>query len=341
LPGYQKVGDDEARARYEKAWGVTLPNKPGLNNFRMVDAILDGQLHALFVVGEELALVDGNAEHVQEALEKVDFLVVQEIFMTRTAQFADVVLPGVPSLEKEGTFVNTERRTQRLYQALEPLGNAKPDWQILTELAAHLGHNWGYENPSDVMDEIARLTPLFAGVSYPRLEGYKSLLWPVAEDGTDTPFLYETEFHFPDGKARLYPLEWSHPSETPDETYDLHLNNGRILEHFHEGSMTYKSVGITAKVPDTFVEVSAELAAERELESGDWVRLTSRWGSIELRVLLSDRVTGYELYVPHNSAETPVNILTASVVDPDNDTPLQRNGGQAYGAPPTRRTPPP
>ena len=215
LPGYQKIGDDEARGRYERAWGATIPSEPGLNNFRMVDAILDGQLHALYVVGEELALVDGNAEHVQEALTKVDFLVVQEIFMTRTAQFADVVLPGVPSLEKEGTFVNTERRIQRLYQALEPLGNSRPDWQILTELAAKLGHHWNYESPSDIMDEIANLTPLFAGVSYPRLEGYTSLLWPVAEDGTDTPLLYETEFHFPDGKARLHPLEWLHPSETP------------------------------------------------------------------------------------------------------------------------------
>ena len=346
LPGYQKVGDDEARGRFEQAWGVTLPSEPGLNNFRMIDAILDGQLHALYVVGEELALVDGNAEHVQQALTKVDFLVVQEIFMTRTAQFADVVLPGVPSLEKEGTFVNTERRIQRLYRALEPLGNAKPDWQILTELAAQLGHDWGYENPSDVMDEIARLTPLFAGVSYPRLEGYASLLWPVAEDGSDTPLLYEREFHFPDGKARLYPLEWLHPSETPDETYDLHLNNGRILEHFHEGNMTYKSVGITAKVPDTFVEVSAELAAERGLESGDWVRLTSRRGSIELRALLSDRVTGHELYVPHNSSKESVNMLTASVVDPDSDTPVYKETAvkltslNCRGAPPLPETNP-
>lgn len=329
LPGYIQVGDDEGRARFEREWGMAergtqLPTEPGLNNTSMIDAIHDGSLKALFVVGEELGLVDGNLHHVQDALKKLEFFVVQEIFMSTTAEFADVVLAGAPSLEKEGTFVNTERRIQRLHRALEPLGEARPDWEILTDLARRLGHDWGYGSPEDIMREIARCTPMFAGVTYERLEGWRSLCWPVREDGSDTPLLYTERFHFPDGKARFHPVAFRPPQENVDAEYDLHLNNGRVLEHFHEGNMTYRTPGIEEKVAAAFVAVSPRLARERELEEGDWVRLTSRYGSLKTRVVISASVHDRHLYMPVCSSDERVNILTSSNADPEVHTPAYK-----------------
>ena len=324
FPGYQKVEDDEARARYEAAWGVTLSTKKGLDNREMIDAIHDGSLKALFLVGEEIALVDANAHEVQAALAKLEFFAVQEIFFSKSAEFADVVLAASPSLEKDGTFVNTERRIQRLYEAMPPLGDSRPDWRILTDLARHLGHDWGYTHPSEIMDEIAGTTPLFAGVTYARLAGYRSLCWPVAADGTDTPLLYTDGFHLPEGKARLYPLEWTPPSEAPDAEYDLHLNTGRNLEHFHVGNQTHKSAGLNAIVPDTYVEVSETLAEARGIATGDWVRLVSRRGKVRVQALVSDQVRDGELYMPLSSAEHAVNYLTSSHVDPDSHTPTYK-----------------
>ncbi len=322
--GYQEVDDEEIRAKFEQAWGVSLPSSKGYDNREMIDAIHEGKVKALFVVGEELSLVDANANYVQDALRKLDFFVVQDIFMSRTADFADVVLAASPSLEKEGTFVNTERRVQRIYEVMEPWEESRPDWRILTDLAKALGHDWGYSHPGEIMDEIASLTPMFAGVSYDRLEGFASLQWPVHADGTDTPQLYADKFHFDDGKARLYPLEWSEPSDQPNVEFDLHLNNGRLLEHFHSGNMTYKSAGIVEKVPDVFVEVSPAMAAARNLQSGDWVQLTSARGSVEVRVQVSDEVSKNELYLPMHSRTHPINMLTSNVVDEDSHTPAYK-----------------
>lgn len=324
FPGYQEVEDPQVRAKFEKAWGVSLSAEKGLDNHEMIEAIYEGKLKALVVVGEELSLVDANANYVQEALRQLDFLVVQDIFMSRTADFADVVLAASPSLEKEGTFVNTERRIQRINQVFEPLGDSRPDWRILQDLAERLGHDWDYEHPGEIMAEVAKTTPLFSGVSYARLEGFQSLQWPVHVDGSDTPLLYTERFHFDDGKARLYPLEWTEPSNQGDETYDLHLNNGRMLEHFHTGNMTYKSPGIVEKMSDTFVEVSPGLAEERGVTSGDWVRLSSEQGSVEVRVLVSEEVKERELYMPMHSRERPVNVLTSNVNDPDSHTPAYK-----------------
>jgi formate dehydrogenase major subunit len=174
------------------------------------------------------------------------------------------------------------------------------------------------------MDEIASLTPLFAGVSYERLEGYKSLQWPVAADGSDQPLLYTEQFFFPDGKARLFPLQWLEAPEQPDAEFDLHLNNGRLLEHFHEGNLTYRTEGIREKTPDTFVEVSPQLAAERRIQTGTWVQLTSRYGKIRVRALVTDRVHSKELYMPMNSVESPINRLTSSHTDPVTHTPAYK-----------------
>jgi len=325
--GYQRVDGPEVRAKFAAHWGAELPLNKGLDNHEMVHAIHEGTLRVMYLKGEEMAIVDSNVNYVDAAFEKLDFFVVQDMFFSRTAQFADVVLPASPSLEKDGTFTNTERRIQRLYKALEPLGDSKPDWQIIQMIANALGANWAYTHPSDIMDEIASLVPLYAGVNYERLEGFKSLQWPVMPDGSDTPLLFTDGFPFPDRKARLYPAQFIPPVEVPDAEYDLHLNNGRMLEHFHEGNMTFRSEGVTSKVPGTFVEVSPELAAERGVESGRYVRLVSRHGAIRVPVHVTDRVKGRQLYVPMNTpdAHQAVNRLTGSHTDLATHTPAYKD----------------
>ena len=324
LPGYQSVDDPEVRSRFEAGWKVRLPSTKGLDNHEMIEAIYEGQLKALYLFGEEMSLVDSNANFVGEGLSKLDFFVVQDIFFSATCRFASVVLPACPSLEKEGTFTSTERRIQRLYQAFEPLEGSRPDWRIIQDIATRLGASWRYQHPSEIYREIASLTPLFAGVTYERLEGFKSLQWPVATNGTDQPLLYTKQFAFPDGKARLFPLSLTEPTDQPNAEFDLHLNNGRLLEHFHEGNMTYRSEGIRQKAPDTFVEVSPELAEERGIQSGTWVQLTSRYGQVRVRALVTDRVQGKELYMPMNSTESPVNRLTSSHTDSVTHTPAYK-----------------
>jgi formate dehydrogenase major subunit len=324
VSGYQSVTDPEVRARFRSGWGVDLPTSKGLDNHEMVDAIHAGKLRSMYLCGEEMSLVDSNANYVSDGFRKLEFFVVQDIFFSATCQYADVVLPASPSLEKEGTFTSTERRVQRLYQVFEPLPGSRPDWVIIQDVANRLGAGWNYRHPSEVMDEVASLTPMFAGVNYQRLEGYKSLQWPVAADGSDQPLLYTKNFAFPDGKARLYPLAWREPQECRDSEYDLHLNNGRLLEHFHEGNLTYRSPGIHEKTPDTFVEVSPELARSRGIESGSLVQLTSRHGRLRVRALVTDRVQDGELYMPMNSSTSPVNLLTGSHTDPATHTPAYK-----------------
>jgi formate dehydrogenase major subunit len=325
LPGYQLVDDPEVVARFEAGWNVKLPTTKGLDNHQMIEAVHQGRLKAMYVVGEEMALVDSNANYVGDALSKLEFLVVQEMFFSFTCRFADVVLPAAPSLEKEGTFTSTERRIQRLYQVFEPLPGCRPDWRIIQDVANRLGAGWSYRHPSEVYREIASLAPIFAGVSYERLEGFKSLQWPVAADGSDQPLLYTKEFPFPGGKARLFPLAWTEPPARPDVEFDLHLNNGRLLEHFHEGNLTYRVRGIREKTPSVFVEVSPALAEERGIRSGTWVELTSPYGRIRVQALVSDRVQGRELYLPMNSTESAVNRLTSSHADPVTNTPAYKD----------------
>ncbi|WP_026702735.1 formate dehydrogenase subunit alpha [Salibacterium aidingense] len=324
FPGYEPVSDENVRKRYEQAWGVALSDEPGMDNHEMIKAIHEDKLRAMYVKGEDTAIVDANINYVTRAFEKLDFFVVQDLFLTETARYADVVLPAAASLEKEGTFTNTERRIQRLYQAMHPMEDTKPDWEIIQLLAEKLGFDWNYEHPSEIMEEAASLSPLFAGVTYERLEGYHSLQWPVAEDGTDEPLLYMDGFPFEDKKARLYPLHFELPYDTT-ETYNLHLNNGRLLEHFHEGNMTYKSPGIRRTTPRSFIEVSPELAEERGIKEGAEVKLTSDAGEATGTVTITDRVRGKELYMPLNSkGKSAVNFLTDNSVDKDSDTPAYK-----------------
>jgi formate dehydrogenase major subunit len=319
--GYQKVDDECVRAKFEAAWGVTLPTKPGKDNHQMIDAILEGSIKAMYIKGEDTITSDSNANYVAKALSELEFFVVQDINFSETCLYADLVLPASPSFEKEGTFVSTERRIQRIYKVLEPLGESKADWEIIQLIANRLGAKWHYKHPSDIMDEIASVTPLFAGVTYERLEGFKSLQWPVDADGTDTPLLFIDKFNFPDGKARFFPIEYVPPSEERNETFDLHLNNGRLLEHFEQGSMTRRTPGIHAMTPDNFVEVSPELAAERGITTGTHVRLRSPSGEVRVQALVTDRVEGRQLYMSLNSVDEPVNALTSSHTDRATHTP--------------------
>ncbi len=324
LPGYQKVEDPGVIARFEQGWKVKLPTSKGLDNHAMIDAIHNGKLKAMYLKGEDTITSDANEGDVAAALKKLEFFVVQDIILSETARYADVVLPASPSLEKEGTFTSTERRIQRLYQVWEPLGESKPDWRIIQEIANALGANWKYEHPSQVMDEAASLAPLFAGVHYDRLEGYKSLQWPVAVDGSDQPLLFTEKFPFPDGKAKLYGMEWIEPCEERNEEFDLHLNNGRLLEHFEAGNMTFRSKGIMQETPHQFLEVSPELASERGITTGRWVRLRSKYGQTKVQVLVTDRVQGKQLYLPLNSIDQPVNRLTGSGIDRATHTPAYK-----------------
>jgi formate dehydrogenase major subunit len=320
-PGYQSVTDAEIRRKFEAGWGVALSPERGMDNHQMVDAIHEGKLRAMYLAGEDMISADSNANHVAGAFEKLDFFVVQDIFFTETCRYADVVLPGAPALEKEGTFTSTERRIQRLYQALPELGDSKADWKITQEIANRMGAKWNYQHPSEIMAELASLTPLYAGVSFERLEAYKTLQWPVDSDGTDQPVLYLNGFAFPDRKARLYPLAFNEPDEAPDSDFDLFLNNGRILEHFHEGNMTHRIAGIKEETPERYMEISEELAKDRGIDSGRWVRVTSRHGALVIKVVVTGRVFGKQVYLPLLSQEGPVNILTGSHADTATNTP--------------------
>jgi len=324
FPGYEKTTDNDVRERYESLWQVDLPKDPGMDNHQMIENIHKGNLKSMFILGEDTGIVDANINYVTKAFEKLDFMVVQDLFLTTTAEYADVVLPACSSLEKDGTFTNTERRIQRIYKAIEPLEGTKPDWEIIQLIAKEFGYDWYYNHPENIMEEAAFLTPLFAGVTYKRLEGYNSLQWPVAPDGTDTPLLYEDEFPFEDGKAQFFSLTYENLFETNDE-YDLHVNNGRLLEHFHEGNMTYKSPGIVRKTPNAFVEVSPELAEERGIEEGALVRLISYVGTATGEVHITDRVAGKELFLPLNdNGKSAVNFLTDNRVDKDTNTPAYK-----------------
>ncbi|XRG76953.1 formate dehydrogenase subunit alpha [Rossellomorea sp. GAMAL-10_SWC] len=324
LPGYQHVTDDTARMKFEKAWDVEIGGKPGLDNIQMLQSIEKGEMKAMYLVGEDMALVDCNANHVHEVLSDLDFFVVQDLFFSKTAQYADVILPAAPSLEKEGTFTNTERRVQRLYQALPTLGESKADWWIVQEIANRLGANWNYQHPGDIFAEMASLAPLFSQASYDVMEGWDSFLWGSL-DGASTPLLYENGFNFPDKKARFALADWMEPVEFAED-FDLLINNGRMLEHFHEGNMTNKSYGIQLKVPEIFVEVSPELARERGIKDGSLVRLVSPYGALKLPALVTDRVQKNELFLPMNSTskESAINFLTGPAKDHRTNTPAYK-----------------
>ncbi|RYD02573.1 hypothetical protein N752_24915 [Desulforamulus aquiferis] len=239
LPGYQQVQDEGNRKIFSGAWGAALSDKPGLTLGEMMDSALQGTLKAMYITGENPILSDADSNHVQKALEKLDFLVVQDMFLTDTAKLADVVLPAASFAEKEGTFTNTERRVQRVRKAIEPIAGAKPDWQIICALAAELGYPMKYAGPKEIFEEITRLTPSYRGISYQRLEK-EGIQWPCpSEEHPGTKYLHNQTFVR--GKARLTPVNYMQPKELPDEKYPLMLNTGRRLQHYHTGTMTLRT----------------------------------------------------------------------------------------------------
>ena len=324
FPGYQDVTDSEVRKRFEEKWRTTIPAKPGMNNHQMVEAIYKGQLRAMYLAGEDMISADSNSNYLANALEMLEFLVVQDIFFSETCRYADVVLPAAPALEKEGTFTSTERRIQRTYQSFPELGDSRADWKITQDIANRMGAGWSYQHPSEIMDELASLSPIYTGVNYERLEGFNTLQWPVAADGSDQPVLYLNGFPFPDGKARLYPVSFHEPVEKPDLEFDLFLNNGNQLEHFHQGNLTYRVNGIRQETPERYLEISEQLAQERNIQSGRWLRVTSRHGSLKIKALVTDRVHGKQVYLPLFSREEPINVLTGSHVDLATATPAYK-----------------
>ena len=319
LPGYHAVDVAENRERFSRAWGVEVPEEPGLR----IDEIVGGMgdpVRAVYLVGEDPAKTDPNAHHVEEGLAKLDFLVVQDIFLHESAaRHADVVLPAASFAEKDGCFTNTERRVSRVRAAVAPPGDARPDWQITLGLARALGADWEYGSPEDVWNEFADLAPMWSGIRYDRLEA-NGIQWPCPDRGhPGTVFLHE------DGPARgrglFHAVEWAPPVEEPDARYPFLLSTGRTLYHYNGGSMTRREPGIVAKQPGPFVELNTADAVALGIADGAPVRVESRRGELVAAASVGDRVLPGNVWMAFHWAEAAANWLTTDAVDPRTGTP--------------------
>lgn len=319
FPGYQKVKNKAVRNAFEKAWGVDLPTTPGLTVPSVFEAIEQDKVKAVYVFGENPMRSDPDVNHVQHCLEHLDFLVVQDIFMTETAQMADVVLPGACFAEKNGTFTSTERRVQRIRKAVEPCGNALPDWKILADILDRLGVPATYEHPSEIFDEMCALTPTYRGMNYQRLET-EALQWPCpTEDHPGTPVLHVDGPM--SGKAKFAPSHYQPPAEMPDAKYPLILTTGRVVTHYHTGTMTQMCWGLHGADPRERAEIHPEDAEKRGIEDGDAIRVSSRRGSVECLAQLTKRVPPGLVFMTFHYSESSGNMLTTSACDPVTQTP--------------------
>ncbi len=321
LPGYQRWDDPEAVKKFEEAWGVPLPVPQGPSEFlflycsHMWDRALQGKLKGLYCIGEDVAVSEGNTRKVEEALQRLELLIVQDIFPTRTMEFAHVVLPAASFAEKEGTFVNTERRVQRVHKAIEPVGESKPDWQILCELAQRLGYPMRYESAEEIFEEIRRLVPLYAGMTYERLERERGLQWPCpSEDHPGTPTLHVGRFVRPGGKARLTAVDYRPPAEEPDEAYPFILTTGRTFLQYNAGTMSRRTRAGKAE-PENFVQINPKDAERLEIRNGDRVRVKTRRGELVVKAKVADIREGV-IWMPLHYAESPTNVLTNDAIDP-------------------------
>ena len=314
LPGYQAVSDERVRAKFAAAWGAELPEKPGLTVVEMIHAAARGQLRAIYVMGENPMLSDPDTTHVGEALRALDFLVVQDIFLTETAQLADVVLPAAAAAEKDGTFTNTDRRVQRVRQAVEPPGQARADWQSICQIAERMGTPMSYPSVAAIQDEIASLTPIYGGITYGRLER-GPLQWPCpASDHPGTPILHREKFTR--GKGKFHAVEFIPARELPDAEYPLLLSTGRLLQHFHTGSMSRRSAVLDEIVPRGAVEIHPLDAAKLDVGDGERVTVESRRGRIEIAARLTERVAPGSVFLSFHFSEAPANRLTIAALDP-------------------------
>ncbi len=335
-PGYQAVSAPAIREKFEAGWDCSLPAEPGLTLTEIIPAAHQKKIKAVYLVGENPALSDADVGHVREALKELDFLVVQDIFLTETAQLAHVVLPGTTFAEKDGTFTNTERRVQRVREAIEPIGNSRPDWWITCQIAQRMGSKgFDFAHPSQIMEEIARLTPSYGGINYNRLEE-GGLQWPCpTEEHPGTPILHTMQFTR--GKGRFIPLEYKPPMELPDDEYPLILTTERSLVHFHTGTMTRKVKGLNIFLGEGLVEINPEDASALGVADGEMVKVISRRGKIVAKAKVTEVSPAGVVAMNFHFAESPANMLTNPALDPVAKIPefkvcavrIERNGKPA------------
>jgi formate dehydrogenase alpha subunit len=314
FPGYQPVGDEAANTKFSQAWGRDLPKQPGLTLTDMFPAIEAGKIKALYIVGENPMVTEPDLHHAEAALQKLEVMVVQDIFLSQTAQLAQVVLPGASFAEKSGTFTNTERRVLLVSQAIQPVGESRPDWQITQDLATRLGYPMNYAGAEEIFEEIRQLTPSYAGMTYERLQG-QGLQWPCPTvEHPGTPYLHKDRFTR--GKGLFQAIDYKPPAEVEDGEYPLLLSTGRSFAHFHSGTMTRVSPSLHHEVPEGYVEVNPEDALALGIENEERVQVSSRRGEIKIKAKLSRKVDRGVIFIPFHFAETAANILTNPACDP-------------------------
>jgi formate dehydrogenase major subunit len=313
--GYQRVDDPAARGRFERAWGTTLPRDPGRTSLAMQHAAHEGVLRALLVMGEDPVVTDPAQHHVQRALEALDCLIVVELFLTETAKLADVVFPAASFAEKDGTFTSTERRVQRVRRAVPPPGEARTDWQILEALATSLGRPLGFASAAAIFDEIASLTPIYAGMSYARLDAGPGLQWPCPDAAhPGTPILHRERCTR--GPGLLIPVGDTEPAELPDAEYPLQLTTFRLHHQYGSGSMTRRAPLLERENPRGLLWINPADAGLLAIGRGDAVRVRSRRGEVSTRAVLSDDVPPGTVAMPYHFAEAPSNLVTNDALDP-------------------------
>ncbi len=312
--GYQPVSKEDVRKKFEEAWGRPLSPNNGLTVTQMFPLAHEKKIKALYIVGENPMVSDPDLTHAKHCLEALDFLVVQDIFLTETAKLADVVLPSACFAEKDGTFSNTERKVQRVRKAVTPPGEAKDDWWILAQVATRMGYAMDYAGPEQIMEEIGRVTPSYCGINFSRIER-EGIHWPCPNtDHPGTPCLHVDKFTC--GLGVFHAIEWTPPAETPDAEYPLYLTTGRVLYQYHTGTMTMKSEGLNEKAPECFVEVAQADAERLGVADGEKVRVASRRGEITARAKVGGMVEAGTVFLPFHFAEAAANTLTNTALDP-------------------------
>lgn len=312
-PGYQPVTSEEARRKFEAAWGVKLSPTPGLTVVEMMNAVHDGRIKGIYLIGENPVLTDPDAKHVEEALRHLEFFVVQDIFLTETARYADVVLPAAGFGEKEGTFTNTERRVQKLNRAVLPPGQARQDWQIVQDLANRMGYPMSYFSPADIMEEVAKVTPSYGGITYHRL-GDMGLQWPCPTTEHHGTRILHTQA-FTRGKGKFHALEFQPAAETPDEEFSVILTSGRLHYHYH-ATISRRSKGLEEICPEPFVEINPADAGRLGIVDGQMVKLISRHGEVQVKAEVTPRVAPGVVFLSFHFAEARVNELIGANLDP-------------------------
>lgn len=313
LPGYQAVTDEAVRRKFEAAWGVTLPSQVGLTIMEIMNGALEGKIKALYIMGEDPLTSDPNTSHVREAIEHLDFLVVQDIFLSEVGKHAHVVLPGATFAEKDGTFTNTERRIQRVRQAIRPVGSARPDWKIILELFKRMGMEQPLNSPQKIMEEISSLTPQYGGITYERIEK-AGIQWPCPDTKhPGTRYLHKDRFTR--GKGQFFPIEFINPQELPDAEYPHMLTTGRVLYHYHGGNMSRHSKGLTEIYPEGLVEMHPQDAEAVGCSDGDMVVVESRRGAVTGKLKVTRKTSPGIVFMTFHFPDVLANMLTNDALD--------------------------